>query len=176
MPPPRPRGPSAPEPDPISKALSHPTLGALLARPRTIVAGQLGITGLDCDGRQSIWAAYDIEASLQKMAALHAAIDFSTLDGTRPAVELRWLDGIPEDAACSARTLVEQGQSCFSARALIQCAKEAIEFGRDATDLPISDFAAAMRHCDSRRTRSAAAPGWIAGDRRCRTRIAKNDH
>ena len=98
------------------------------------------MTGLDCDGRQSIWAAYDIEASLQKMAALHAAIDFSTLDGTRPAVELRWLDGIPEDAACSARTLVEQGQSCFSARALIQCAKEAIEFGRDATDLPISDF------------------------------------
>jgi hypothetical protein len=108
----------------------HPTLHALAAAPRTIVAGHVfGDESLDQLARQEIWPAYGIEASLRLLAEVHAAIDFSNLDGTRQATELGWLGEVDDAAVARVRALVDEGQVVFSARSLIQCAKEAIEFG-----------------------------------------------
>jgi hypothetical protein len=133
-------GQSTPIGAPITSAeMSNPTVAAHLQQPRTTVAAQLGLSDLDSAERESAWAAVGIDATLEKMARLHADIDFATLDGTRKAVELRWLMGVEGDAARRAASLVNQGSSCFSARGLIQCGKEVIEFGDEASDVVISD-------------------------------------
>ena len=75
---------------------SHPALSALLQAPRTIVAPQVGAEALDRVGRRAFGAAYGVEPSLVVLAKLHAAIDFSNLDGTRQTVERLWLGGIDD--------------------------------------------------------------------------------
>jgi hypothetical protein len=114
---------------------SHPTLNALLQSPCTIVASQVGAQVLDRAGRREIWAAYGVEASLAVLAKLHAAIDFANLDGTRQTVEQLWLNGIDDHVADGVQSVLGEGQFTFSARALIQCTKEVLEFGhRDSTE------------------------------------------
>jgi hypothetical protein len=81
--------------------MANPTIVAHLDQGRTLVAPQLGLPELERGERQSTWAACGIDASLEKMAALHADIDFATLDGTRQAVELHWLASTEGDAARS---------------------------------------------------------------------------
>jgi hypothetical protein len=119
---------------------AHPAIAAHLLQPRTLVASRLGLPDLDREGRGRRLGLFGREVSLEKIAALHAAIDFATLDGTRSSVELEWLEGLEGEQALTARGMVQQGNSCFSARALVQLVKEIIEFGDADSDVVITDI------------------------------------
>jgi hypothetical protein len=88
------------------------------------VASRLGFSELDREQRGQRLAGFGRDASLCAVGALHSAIDFATVEGTRPAVELAWLSDIDGQPAATARSEVQQGNSCYSGRALIQLGKE----------------------------------------------------
>jgi len=104
----------------------HPALNALLEAPRTITALQVDADVLNREQRKTIWDSYGVESSLEALATLLAAIDFSNLDDTRHIVEQFWLNGINDRLANRVHAVIGQTQFIFSARALVQCAREVI--------------------------------------------------
>ncbi|MCV7129800.1 MULTISPECIES: hypothetical protein [Mycolicibacterium] len=121
-------GPPVPLSAPLTAGeAAHPTIAAGLQQPRTLVASRLGFSELDREQRGQRLAGFGRDASLCAVGALHSAIDFATVEGTRPAVELAWLSDIDGQPAATARSEVQQGNSCFSGRALIQLVKEIVE-------------------------------------------------